>query len=115
MTTTQYLRAFARFWLLIAVCAVVGFLLPFVVSRGATTTYEAATTVVITTTSAVPPSTSDEYEATLLAHQRMATYAALADSSTFAEDVRDGLTTKLTASQVRHRTQRRGAAGQPSP
>jgi succinoglycan biosynthesis transport protein ExoP len=105
VTPTEYLRAFARFWLLIALCTVVGFFLPFLVTSGPTTTYDAATTVVITPTQAVPPSTSDQYEATLLAHQRMATYAALADTTSFADDVAAELPSRMTAAQVRDKVE----------
>ncbi len=78
MTTTQYLRTFARFWRLVALCVVLGLVVPLVIGAFASSTYVASTSVLVTGTAATQTGSADAYQSTILAQQRMATYADVA-------------------------------------
>ena len=105
MTTTQYLRVFARFWLLVALCTLVGLLVPALVGAfsSSPTKYVSTTTVLVSGTAATQTGAADASATTILAQQRMATYAEVAGGPTLAKDVLRGHHTNLTASQLERR------------
>lgn len=89
MTTTQYLRAFARFWWLIVICAAVGVLTSFAIGAETPASYRAYSSVAMATTRAVPQDASSLTSANALAVQRMGTYVAAADGTALAEQIPD--------------------------
>lgn len=102
MTTTQYLRAFARSWWLIGLCVVVGTVLPMLVTSTAKK-YVSSTSVVVTGTPGTQGAASDAYQVTLLAQQRMSTYEDVASSPQLAQVMLEDYDTDLTATQLTDR------------
>ena len=103
MTPTQYLRVFVRFWWLIGLCTVLGILVTGVLSSWASSTYTSSASVLVSTTPVASTSADGAYTSTLLAQERMATYATLADGPAVLKDLGDELDLKLTSSQLKDR------------
>jgi succinoglycan biosynthesis transport protein ExoP len=104
VTTTQYLRVFARFWPIVALCALVGVVVPALGAVGsAPTKYVSTTSVLVSGTAATQSGAADASQTTILAQERMATYAGVADGPTLAEDVLDGHHTHLSLAQLQRR------------
>lgn len=87
VTSTQYLRAFARFLWLIVLCAVLGLVAALIVDATSKPTYTSSASIVLSPTKAAGLTAAETYQATLLAQQRMTTYAGVAAGSTIANAV----------------------------
>jgi capsular exopolysaccharide synthesis family protein len=103
VTTTQYFRAFARFWRLIVLCVVLGLFIPLVIGLLTSSTYVSSTSVLVAGTSTAQTGAADAYQSTILAQQRMATYADIAQGPTLAKRINDELDTKLSVHDLEHR------------
>lgn len=88
MTTTQYVRVFARFWPLVIAGGLLGWAATVVFAQANPTTYESISSVLVTGTAQSQNAYSDAYQTTILAQQRMATYAELANNQV-AQDIKN--------------------------
>jgi capsular exopolysaccharide synthesis family protein len=103
VTTTQYVRVFRRFWRLIAVCAAVGLVVAVLVGALTSTTYTSSTGILVSSIVKNNTSASEAYSSTLLAQERMATYAVLAQGPTLAKEILDDSDIDLSESEVEDR------------
>lgn len=100
MTPTQYLRASARFWWLVVACAVAGIAVPVIVQSSTQPTYSSTVTVLVAGTASSQTGAADAYQSTILAQQRMATYADVASGPTLARDILSEVDTELSSRQL---------------
>lgn len=100
MTPIQYVRAFARSWWLIVICAIVGLGVSEYVDASVPPLYTATASVLVSSASAVP---SEAVQATALAQQRIPSYADLASGSALANTLVDELDLSYTPSELQDR------------
>jgi Mrp family chromosome partitioning ATPase len=105
VTTTQYLRVFARFWPLVVLCAAAGLVLGilFATPSSPPTKYVSTSSVLVTGTPATESGAADASQTTVLAQQRMATYADIASGPTLAKDILKDSDVRLSAAQLEDR------------
>lgn len=103
MTPTEYLRVFARLWWIIALSVIAGAAFPSVIEKLSTPTYTAASSVLISATTTATSTSSDAYTGTLLALQRIPSYANIARGSALTEDVVTKLNLDLSPGELADR------------
>ena len=103
MTTTQYLRAYARFWWVILLCTAIGVGVSAAASTTHTPTYKASVDLVLALTKSVPQAAPDYVNANVLAQQRAVTYAAAADGTVLAKKTAEADGVTASARQLRTR------------
>lgn len=104
MTPTEYVRVFARWWWLVVLCVVLGTALSFLVGGLASPTYVAAANVYVSSVRTRTTTPTDAVQGTVLAQQRVGSYADIARGQAFAQSVIDDLGLALTPSELQQRT-----------
>jgi capsular polysaccharide biosynthesis protein len=100
VTPIQYLRAFARFWWLIAICIVLGAALALALSGVLRPPYTSTSRVLVSTTSSASTNPSDAYQGTLLAQQRVLSYAEIARGPALTNMLIDDLGLRSTSDEL---------------
>lgn len=100
MTPTQYLRAFWRSWYVIAICTVAGAGLVSLVTSKDTATYASNVGVLVESVKTSATTVAEASTGTVLAQQRVATYADLARGLSVAQIVVDALDLGVTPSEL---------------
>lgn len=101
MTSSQYLRAFVRFWWAVVLCAAIGTGLGLATASAARPSYKASVALAMAVTKAVPRTTPDYVNANSLAQTRALSDAAAADEGGLlaqalaAEDPTRGSTSQI--------------------
>ncbi|MGN6250588.1 MAG: hypothetical protein ACTHNS_02105 [Marmoricola sp.] len=99
MTTTEYLRAFARFWWLIALSAVLGTMACVVAQAVSPLPYESTSNVRVVGAPTAQTGSAEATATTVLAKQRMATYAEVARGPKLPSALREHFGLSMTDSQ----------------
>lgn len=102
MTTKQYVRVFARFWPLVIAGGLLGWAATVVFAQANLTTYESSSSVLVIGTAQSQTAPGDAYQATLLAQQRMTTYAELANNQV-AKDISNDANLDVSTSELASR------------
>ncbi len=104
MTPTEYLRVFARFWWIVALCVVLGTALSSLVDALITPSYAGTANVYISSVRTRATTSTDAVQGTVLAQQRVGAYADIARGQALAQDVIGELGLSLTPSQLQQMT-----------
>lgn len=104
MTPTEYLRVFVRFWWLVVLCTALGTGLSFLVDAVATPTYTATANVYVSGVRTGATTPADAVQGTVLAQQRVGSYADIARGESLAQGIIGELGLTLTPAELQRRT-----------